>query len=217
MAVEKKLYQATEQEMEEKVGLDIKLPAYNDFSEFVKYINDLEYILTKCPFLESKDEKIEFENVDVGTTWLTFFVVGVATLTAGSVFLNNMAAFVDKCMVIRSHYLSTEKQKIDLEKESMEAEKKKTILEYLDIVYKKEIDAAIEELENLTGHEVADADERSRIELAFQKMEELLDKGLQIYSTIDSPKEVKALFDPLEMKYIELGKKIELLVDKKDE
>lgn len=84
-------------------------------------------------------------------------------------------------------------------------------------MYKKEIDAAIEELENLTGHEVADADERSRIELAFQKMGELLDKGLQIYSTIDSPKEVKALFDPLEMKYIELGKKIELLVDKKDE
>lgn len=209
------IYEEIGQEKEKKVGLDIKLPEFTDFSEFAKDIGEIEYVLTKCPFTQSAEEELKFENVDVGTTWLTFFIAGAA-LTGGSILLNNIAAFVDKCIIIRSHYLLTEKQKNDLEKEKKEAKEKEIILKYIDKMYRKEVDDAIAELEEVTTYRVVDLDERDRIRLAMEKMGALIDKGLQIYSTIDSPSEVKNMFAPLEMKYIEIGKKMELLEEKAD-
>ena len=94
------LYEKMGIDTEERVGLDIKLPKFNDFSEFVKYINDIEFVLTKCPFLQDNNEKLIFENVDVGSTWLTFLVIGGAVTASGSVLLNNIASFVDKCIII---------------------------------------------------------------------------------------------------------------------
>lgn len=204
-------------ETEAKIGLDIKLPIYNDFSEYAKYINDIEFVLTKCPFLDVKDEKLEFNNVDVGSTWLTFFVAGGAVM-AGSVLLNNIASFVDKCIIIRSHYLSVKNQKIQLENEKRKEQEKEIISKYIDELYKKEVDKAIEELEQITGYSVEnkDGDERGRIEQCFNKMGSLIDKGLQIRSNIDSPKETQVLFEPLEMKYISVFDSLKL-IDKNEE
>lgn len=196
------VYESVGEDVQEMQGIDIKLPAFNDFSEFTNYINDLDFVLSKCPFLESKDEKLKFDNVDVGSTWLTFFVVTAVAVTTGSVLLNNLAAFVDKCIILRSHYLSVEKQKNDLELEKVTAEEKKTILKYLDMVYKKEIETEIEALEKITDYKVTDPEEKDRIKLSIDKMGILLERGLQIHASIDSPAEVKALFAPLEMKYL---------------
>ena len=46
--------------------------------------------------------------------------------------LNNIAAFVDKCIVIRSHYLTLHKQKHELEQDQRAADEKATISKYLD-------------------------------------------------------------------------------------
>lgn len=208
------IFGETGQMTEERMGLDIKLPKYNDFSEFAEYIRELDFIFTKCPFVQDKEERITFENVDIGSTWLTFFLVGTGTVVGGSILLNNIVAFIDKCIILRSHYLSYQKQKNDLEIEKRNEDEKQTILSYISLTYTKEVDSVIKELETVTGHEVVDADEQHRIRLSMEKMGFLIDKGLQIYSSIDSPAEVKVLFEPLKMKYIEIGKKIELLEDK---
>jgi hypothetical protein len=56
--------------------------------------------------------------------WLTFFVVGTVGLAGGSMLLNNIAAFIDKCIILRSHFLTTQKQKYELEAEKTDKEKK---------------------------------------------------------------------------------------------
>ena len=208
------IYQMTGQEMEEKCGVDIKLPQYSDFSEFAKYISDLELIFTKCPFIKNEEEKLEFENVDIGSTWLTFFVVGSVAVVGGSILLNNIAAFIDKCIVIRSHYLTIQKQKVDLDKEKRTEEEKKVILKYIEEMYMKNVDFEMQELENLTHVTLKDPEERSRALLTINKMGELIDKGLQVCASLNSPSETKALFEPLEMKYIEISKGLKLLEEK---
>lgn len=205
--------------LEEKkiIGLDIKLPVTSDFSDFRKYIDDLEFIFTKCPFFKHESESLIFKNVDIGSTWLTLAVIGTGAVTTGSILLNNIAAFIDKCLIIRSHHQTIQKQKFDLEKDESFANDKETIIKYLNRTYKKTVDIAIKELEEITNYRIVDGDERGRIEQAFERLEKLIDKGLQIYSTIDSPKETKALFEPLEMKYLEINKQLELLEKKDDE
>ena len=199
-------------ETEKRIGLDIKLPQYSDFSEFVSYLNDIEFVFSKCPFLQSDEEKIKFENVDVGSTWLTFAIIGGAVI-GGSIVLNNLAAFIDKCIVIRSHYLTTEKQKHDLEVEIQDANEKAIVLKYIESLYKKEVNNAIKEMEKISNYIVknTDGDEIKRIEQCFDRMGKLIDKGLQIHSSIDSPSEVKVLFEPIEMKYISISEGLKLL------
>lgn len=202
------LYEKMGMDTNNRIGLDIKLPEFNDFSEFVGYIKDIEFVLTKCPFLQdkNKNEEMVFDNVDIGSTWLTFLIIGC---TAGvSIILNNVAAFVDKCIIIRSHYLSVQKQKQDLEAEKMDNNNKKVILDYIDRLYKKQVEETIKELESITENQINndDGDAYGRIELCFDKMGELIDKGLQIRASIDSPKETQVLFEPLEMKYLSVDK-----------
>lgn len=200
----------------DRTGIDIKLPKYHDFSEFVKYVNDIEFVLTKCPFLKTHDETLTFDNVDLGSTWLTFCIIAGSAVAGGSVLLNNIVAFVDKCIVIRSHYLTLQKQKHELEQDQRAADEKATISKYLDEMYEKQVDMVITDLEEITKCKVKneDGDEMGRINLCFEKMGELIDKGLQIRSSVDAPKEAQALFKPLEMKYLQISNSLKLLENK---
>ena len=165
-------------------------------------------------FFQDEHELLEFENVDIGSFWLTFSVVG--GVVTGSLLLNNIAAFIDKCIIIRSHYLTIEKQKAELEKARIEGKQKEELINSLDTVYKITVKNAINELEDFTKYHIADGDERERVEQTLEKLGKLIDKGLQIYSTIESPEEIKTLFKPLEMRYLAVGEKLKLLEDKED-
>ncbi len=213
-----RLYESMGCEDDETIDVDFLLPECEDFSKFVHYVKELDFILTKCPFLQSKEEKIQFKNVDVGSTWLSFAIIGGGVLV-GSILLNNLAAFVDKCIVVRSHYLTCQKQKADLESEEENKEKKKIILEYIENTYKKVIDCAIDDLEKTTNYTVKneDGDEPQRIKQCIEKMGELIENGLRIYSAIDAPEEARALFEPLEMKYLTVGKEVKVIEEKPEE
>lgn len=210
-----KLYEAMDLGEENEYGIDIKLPKVNDFSEYVEYISDVNFIFSMCPFLQTNQEKFSFKGQDVGSLWLNFAIVG-ASVGAGSIIINNLLAFIDKCMVLRSHYLDMQKQKMNLEKEEKDNKYKETIMQYIDSIYKKEIEHCITELEDITGYQVKnnDGDELGRIKQCFEKMGNLIDKGLQIYSAIDSQKETQALFEPLEMKYLSIEKSLKLIEEK---
>lgn len=109
-------------------------------------------------------------------------------------------------------------QQQDIEREKRNAAEKEVIIKYLTETHKKQVDVAIKELEAATGYKVEnkDGDERLRIEQCMERLGILLEKGLQIYAAIDTPDEAKALFQPLEMKYLEYQKKIELLEVKEE-
>lgn len=199
---------------EKTIGIDIKLPPNCNLTDLKQYISDLEFIFTKCPFFQNDKEELKFQNMDIGSIWLNFFIAGVA-LETSSIILNNIAAFIDKCFVIRSHRLSVLQQKKDIEKMEAEMEIKKDLIESANKLYKFEVYKAINELEEKSGRKLKDGEERGIVEQSIEKTENLIDKGLQIYSTIDSPKETKALFEPLEMKYLDIANELKRL-EKKD-
>lgn len=210
------IYEQTGLKKKETIGIDIKFPVSGNFSDFRKDIDELDFIFTKCPFFQNEKENLRFDNVDIGSFWLTFAVIGAA-ITGGSILLNNIAAFIDKCIVIRSHYLTIQQQKADIEKTQAEQKEKEEIIKVLNRYYKITVDNAIKELEEITNCKLQDGDERGRVEQSLEKMAKLIDKGMQIYTTIDSTEETKALFAPLEMHYLEVDKQLKLLEDKKEE
>ena len=199
------LYESLEQPKEE-IGLDIKFPKTDSITEFKKYVDDLEFIFTKCPFLQSDEASLQFKSVDVGSVWLVIGVSGA--VASASVLINNVAAFIDKCFVIKSHKATYEVQKLEIQKAEIEQKEKAEILESVKRMYKIAVKNAIKELEKSTGHKISDGDEEGRVEQSFEKLEKLMDKGLQIYSSIDSPDEVKVLFEPLEMHYLPIEKEL---------
>lgn len=200
---------------EEKIGIDIKIPTNGDFSNFRKSIDDIDFIFSKCPFFNNDSEKIKFENVDVGSTWITFTIVGIV-IAGGSVLMNNIASFWDKVMVARSHKITVKAQELELHKSNIDSQEKEDILRGIVKTYNLAVENTTYELEKITGYDINDEEERGRAEQCIQKAVDLIDKGLQIYTTIDSPKEVKALFEPLEMKYLSISKEQKLLTENKE-
>lgn len=197
-------------------GLDIKMPPIDNITDFKKYIDDLEFIFTKCPFFKDDKESLKIRGVDIGSIWLVLAISGI-TVTTGSVLINNIAAFIDKCYVIKSHKLTCEQQKIELEKARIELKQKEDMIKTVDQMYQISVSNAISDLENITKIEIEDNDERDRVIQSFDRLDKLIDKGLQIYASIDSPQEVKAVFAPIEMHYLpqkENVTKIEKKADK---
>lgn len=209
------MYESTGFDCEEKIGLNVKFPLSKNFSEFRRNIDELDFIVTKCPFFQNDNETLYLDSIDIGSFWITFAVVGATV--AGSVLLNNIAAFIDKCLVIRSHHLTIQEQKMAMERSKLEQKEKEDALKSLNQVYQLFVENAIRELEETTKHQIQDGDERGRVEQSIEKFNKLIDKGLQIYATIETPNETKALFEPLEVKYVSLAKKLELLEEKQGE
>ena len=59
------------------------------------------------------------------------------------------------------------------------------------------MDAAVSILEKDLGN-LKDPEERDKAERSLEKMVDLLDKGCEIYATLDSPDEIQALFPELQ-------------------
>ena len=88
-------------------GLDIKLPPCDDLKDYISYLKDIDFIFTQCPFLQCENKILKIGFADVGSNWIKL------TLATASTFmiLNNTATLVDKALVLRSHYVSIQKQK----------------------------------------------------------------------------------------------------------
>lgn len=213
------LYESMGLQSEEDLGLDIKLPKTDNITDFKKYVDGLEFVFTKCPFFQSDEASLKFNSVDVGSVWL---IIGIActSVAVGSILMNNIAAFIDKCIIIRSHKLTYKRQEQEIRRAELEQKEKEELLKNINKLYKIVVNNAINDLEESTGHKISDGDERGRVEQSFERLEKMIDEGLQIYASIDSPKEVQAVFAPLEMHYLSIGeelKRIEEATEKRTE
>ena len=95
---------------EKEKGIDVKIPNCQDLKEYIKYLNDIDFVFSQCPYLLHKDETIKFSSVDVGSNWLTFVIEVSAGATGLFYILNNLAKIVDKAMILKSHYCSIKEQ-----------------------------------------------------------------------------------------------------------
>ena len=177
-------------------GFDIKLPPNMALSELSECTKDLNHVFTQCPLLHSDDEQIQFRGVDVGSMWLTFAIIGAGSATAFYI-LKNIAAMVDSILVIRSHAAVCKQQEELVRQAKLKNDMLQTIVDANKQAIKTLTRKAAEELaaeNNLTSN-----DDIAHIEGSLNKLKEWIDKGLEVYAAVDAPKEVKAVFSPLEM------------------
>ena len=205
------LYETTSppRDTNEKGGIDIRLPKFQDLGEFSDCLKDLNFVITQCPYLLNKDEEIKFKTIDIGSIWLTLAVVGVS-----STILLNFGKLVDQAIKIKSHMITVKMQEETLR--SMEI--KNEIAEEVSDVFKKTKDAllkqSLDNIENELGP-IQDGEESDKVKRSLEKLGYWMDKGMQIYSSIDTPKEVKDVFpEPQELSF--LPDDIQKLLEKKE-
>lgn len=184
------LYKATtyRNELDEKCGIDIMLPNFRDLGEFSDCLKDLNFVITQCPYFLRKDEEIKFKTIDIGSIWITLAVIG-----ASSAILFNFGKIVDQAAKIKSH-MST----VKMQEEMLRSMKTKNeVSEEVFDVFKKTKDVllqqSLETIKNELG-DLKDGEEIDKVKRSLEKLGYWMDKGMQIYSSIDAPKEVRDAF-----------------------
>ncbi len=174
-------------------GIDIKIPPCNSLKEYIKILDDIDFVFTQCPYFINDNERIEYKGTDVGSDWITFTIV-VSTVTSASfVILNNLASIINKAISLKSN-----KRILDMQEETYKAMqlKNEVTQDVIDafnkmkqITYKNYVDELQEELGTLK-----DGDEEGRVSKSLEKLANLIDKGVEIHTSIETPKEIKVLF-----------------------
>ena len=173
----------------EEYGFDIKMPEFDDLGEFAKCIEDLNFVIKQCPYLNDKDGQIKYGTIDVGSTWLTFVIGGAAATTI----ISNLAKIVDNAIKMKSHITTVKMQEEALRTLEIKDEIAAEVLEAYKKTNQVLTQNSVTELERELG-ELKDGEERDKVGKILEKLAFWMDKGMQIYSAIDAPTEIKDVF-----------------------
>lgn len=179
------------QKGEAQEGIDIKIPDCESLKEYIQYMKDIDFVLSQCPFISKSEEEIVFNTVDVGSMWLSFFIkaaVGSHAILSIISKMTELALKVKSNNVVikqQEEMLETMRQKNDVGKETIDAFKKMK-----DIM----LDDSVTILEQECDMSITDPEESARARRSLDMLAELIDKGVEIYSAIETPEEVKVLF-----------------------
>ena len=111
--------------------------------------------------------------------------------------LNNTAVLMDKALILRSHYISIEQQEETLKSIQLKNELTSAQIETFNLLRKTYMNTAISLLENDIG-KLDNPEERDKAERSLEKLELLLERGCEIYATLDAPEEIQALFPEIQ-------------------
>lgn len=175
--------------IDEDYGFDIKMPEFDDLGEFSKCMEDLDFVMKQCPYLNDKDGQIKYGSIDVGSTWLTFIIVGVGATTV----MTNLAKIVDIAIKIKSHITTVKMQEEALRSVEIRDEIAAEVLDAYKKANRILTQNSVAELERELG-ELKDGEEKDKAGKTLEKLGYWMDKGMQIYSSIDAPVEIKDAF-----------------------
>lgn len=187
------LYENSHIESNDSIGFDIKLPEFSSIKEMAKCINDIEFVLNHCPFLNKVDGEIKYKSADTGSFWLTFAVVG----TSATVILLNLSKIVEAAIRIKSQVVTVKQQEEVLRSMELRSDIAADVIDSFKKVNKTLTDRCVNELEAELG-ELPNREDADKVGKSIELLAGWMDKGLQIYSAIDAPEEVKVLFPPQE-------------------
>lgn len=176
-------------------GFDVKLPDDISLEDLTICSKDLNTIFSQCPILNKENSKVKLSGVDVGSAWLTFTVICLGA-TSISIILNNLAALIDKAIILRSHWLTCKQQEEDLKKTKKGNELLDNVVEANKAIMEYYRGEAVNELSE--SHNITDNEDKERLGHSLKLLYELLGRGIEIYPAISAPTEVKAVFPPLE-------------------
>lgn len=174
-------------------GIDIKLPPCDDLKDYISYLKEIDFIFSQCPFLQYQDELLKFNSVDVGSNWIKLTVAATSTC----LILTTTASLIDKALLLRSHYISLQQQEEMLKSQQIKNELAEENIKTFDALRTAYMNIIIKQLQSETGKSL-DPEELDKAERSLDKIVLLLDKGCEIYATLDSPDEVQALFPEIQ-------------------
>lgn len=198
-------------------GIDVKIPPCDSLKEYIAYLKEIDFIFSQCPFLQHECGEIKYRAVDVGSQWLTFFVAAAAGTAAVSYIFNNLAMLVDKAVQLKSHLISLKQQEEILRSQKLQDDILNSNVEMFNTLRAHYLSEAVKEMENSEGGApLKDGDERGRAEKSIEKLCALLDKGVQIYASVDTDRQIQMLFPPIG-ENVELPESILKLIEEKKE
>lgn len=179
-----------------KNGIDVKIPECEDLKEYIWYLKELDFVFYQCPYLKCDSETVKFDSVDVGSNWIYFAILFSSGATTAYVILNHLGILLNKALILKSHYLSVKQQeealKVALKKEKLADSE----MEIFDVLKKHYMDEMVSGLQSEIG-ELKDGEEIGKVEKTLEKLCNLLDKGVEIYASLDTPQNVQVLFPEL--------------------
>lgn len=174
-------------------GIDIKIPSCDSLKEYIKILDDIDFIFTQCPYFINENEKIKYKGTDVGSDWITFAIIISSATSAGFVILNNLASIMNKVITLASNKKILDMQDEMLKTMQLKNEASQETISTFKIIkeniYKKYVDELQDELGSLK-----DGEEEGKVSKSLEKLINLMDKGVEIHTSIETPKEIKVLF-----------------------
>ncbi len=171
-------------------GIDVKIPKCESLKEYMGYLKEIDFIFTQCPYLLHEKEEIKFNTVDVGSQWLVFAVAGA---TGAFYILNNLAKLIHEAVKYKSNILICKQQEEALKEMQQKNEVMQETIDAFKKLNQVTTNKYMGELESELG-ELPNSEEQDKVKRTIEKLVFLMDKGVEIYSSIETPKEIKVLF-----------------------
>lgn len=174
-------------------GIDIKIPSCNSLKEYIKILDDIDFVFTQCPYLIDENEEIKYKGTDVGSDWITFAIIMSTTTSTSFIILNNLASIMNKVITLISNKKILDMQNEELKTMQLKNEVTQETIDIFkklkEVTYKKYVN----ELQDELG-ELKDGEEEGKVSKSLEKLVNLIDKGVEIHTSIETPKEIKVLF-----------------------
>ena len=198
-------------------GIDVKIPPCSSLKEYMAYLKEIDFIFSQCPFLQHEEGEIRFHTVDVGSQWLTFLIIAASGTAVVSYILNNLAVLVDKAVQVKSHLLNLKQQEEILRSQELHNDMLEASLESYNVLKNHYLSEAVKEIENKNEAIVLqDGEDRGKAEKSLEKLCSLMDKGVEMYASIDTDRQIQVLFPSLG-ENMELSDNILKLIEDKKE
>ena len=192
-------------------GFDIKMPPDISIDGMADCLKDVHRIFSNCPTLCVPDAEIKLQAVDIGSIWIVIGIV--ASAATAKILLSAVAELVDKAIIIRSHILTTKQQEEFLRQSRLAGE----LLETMVGAHKKMLDEMVDVAASgiAESHGIGEncGEDRERIRTSIHSLAEWMSKGMEIYSSIGAPDEIKATFPPVESQQLSISDTTKLLTE----
>lgn len=176
---------------EAQEGIDIKVPECSSLKEYIQYMRDIDFVLSQSPFISKSEEEIIFNTVDVGSMWLSF---GIKAAVGSHVILSAISKMTEMALKVKSNNVVIKQQEEMLEIMKQKNEIGQEVIDAFKKMKDKLLDDCVAELEKECNVRIEDHEERDRARRTVNTLAELIEKGVEIYSAIETPEEIKVLF-----------------------
>lgn len=174
-----------------QAGIDIKVPKCDSFKEYIQYLKDLDFVFSQCPLISQSSEEIVFNTVDVAPMWLSFFIKAEK---GKNYILSTLAKMTEVAMKVKANWVVVKQQEDILKRLQQSNEIGEEVIEAYKKVKNAMLDDSVTDLENACDSKIDNPEDRDRAARAIEIFAQLIEKGAEIYCSIDTPEEIKVQF-----------------------